>query len=68
MVKPILILATALFFLGAFSTVSAQKSAKQVSTDYSKANYKFLEEITLEPEVVAEEKPAEPVRVAVPSV
>ncbi|MBB1284158.1 C40 family peptidase [Flavisolibacter sp. BT320] len=62
MVKPILILATILFFMGAFSSVSAQTSAKQVSTNLSKANYKFLEDIAIEPE------PSEPVRVAVPSV
>ncbi|HEY1020758.1 MAG TPA: C40 family peptidase [Flavisolibacter sp.] len=66
MVKPILILTTILFFMGAFSSVSAQTSAKQVSTDYSKANFKFLEDITIEP--APEEKPSEPVRVAVPSV
>jgi lipoprotein Spr len=61
MVKPILILATILFFMGAFSSVSAQTSAKQVSTDLSKANYKFLDDIAIEPE------PSVPVRVAVPA-
>ena len=66
MVKPILILATILFFMGAFSSVSAQTSAKQVSTNLSKANYKFLDDIAIEP--APEEKAAEPVRVAVPSV
>lgn len=66
MVKPILILATTLFILGAFSSVSAQTSTKQVSSDLSKANYKFLDDISVE--AVVEEKPAEPVRVAVPSV
>ena len=65
MVKQILILATFLFFVGAFSSVSAQASAKQVNTDLSKANYKFLEDITVEP--AAEEKPAELIRVAVPT-
>ncbi|HEV7334286.1 MAG TPA: C40 family peptidase [Flavisolibacter sp.] len=66
MVKPIRILATILFFMGAFSSVSAQTSVKQVSTDLSKPNFKFLDDISVDP--VAEEKPADPVRVAVPSV
>ena len=66
MVKPILILATILFFMGAFSSVSAQTSVKQGTTELSKANFKFLDDITVDP--VVDEKPAEPVRVAVPSV
>lgn len=65
MVKKILILTTTLFFFGAFSSVSAQTSAKQVSTDYSKTNFKFLDDISVDP--VVDEKPAEPVRVAVPN-
>lgn len=65
MVKKILILTTTLFFIGAFSSVSAQTSAKQVSTDYSKANFKFLDDISVDP--VADERPTEPVRVAVPA-
>jgi lipoprotein Spr len=66
MVKQILLTATIVFFLGAFSAVSAQSSNKQGTTGASKTNFKFLEEITVEP--AAEEKPAEPIRVAVPSV
>ena len=57
MLKNLILLATILFF-GANSTVSAQ--GKQVTTDASKINYKFLEEITLEPAVqepVSETKP-----------
>ncbi len=64
MVKHILLSATILFLFGAFSSVSAQ-SLKQVTNEASKANYKFLEEIAVSP--VVEEKPAELVRVAVPS-
>lgn len=64
MVKHILLSATILFLLGSFSSVSAQ-SLKQVNTEASKANYKFLDEITVNP--VVEEKPAELVRVAMPT-
>ena len=64
MVKHILLSATILFFLGAFQSVSAQ-SLKQVNTEASKPNYKFLDEITVNP--AADEKPAELVRVAIPS-
>ncbi|HEU4904323.1 MAG TPA: NlpC/P60 family protein, partial [Flavisolibacter sp.] len=62
MVKQILLTATLLFTLGAFSSVSAQTSVKQVTTEASKTNYKFLEDITVD-------LPAEPVRVfAMPAV
>jgi lipoprotein Spr len=67
MVKQILLTATILFFLGAFSSVSAQTSVKQGTTDVSKANFKFLEDISVDPAV--NEKPAEPLKaVAVPAV
>jgi hypothetical protein len=65
MVKQILLTTTILFFLGTFSSVSAQSSLKQVTPEASKTNYKFLEEISVDP--AADEKAAEPVRVAVPS-
>lgn len=66
MVKQILLTATILFFLGALSSVSAQTSLKQVTTDASKANFKFLDDITVDP--VAEVHYAEPVRMLVPAV
>lgn len=67
MVKQFLLTATTLFFLGAFSSVSAQTSVKQVSTQASKTNFKFLEEIAVEP--AAAEPSSEPARpVAVPAV
>ena len=65
MVKQILLTTTILFFLGAFSSVSAQ-SSKQVTTEASKTNYKFLEDISIEP--AAEERPAEAVKLSMPSV
>jgi hypothetical protein len=46
MLKNLILLATTLFF-GANSTLFAQ--GKQVTTQASKTNYKFLEEITVEP-------------------
>lgn len=64
MVKQILLTATILFFLGAYSSISAQ-SVKQVNTDASKTNFKFLDDISVE--AAPEEKPAEYVRVAVPA-
>jgi lipoprotein Spr len=65
MVKQILLTATILFLLGAFSSVSAQNSLKQVNTEASKTNFKFLDDISVDP--AAEEKPAELMRVAVPA-
>ena len=65
MVKQILLTTTILFFFGAFSALWGQTSVKQGTTGASKSNYKFLEEIMVDP--VAEEKPAEPVRIMVPS-
>ncbi|HEY0092550.1 MAG TPA: NlpC/P60 family protein, partial [Flavobacterium sp.] len=47
MLKNIILLATILFF-GATSTVSAQ--GKQVKADASKTNFKFLDDISIEPE------------------
>ncbi|RYZ31034.1 MAG: NlpC/P60 family protein [Chitinophagaceae bacterium] len=47
MLKNIILLASILFF-GANSTVSAQ--GKQVKPEASKVNYKFLEDISIEPE------------------
>lgn len=67
MVKQILLTATFLFFLGTITTVSAQTSVKQVSTQASKPNFKFLDDIAVEPAAV--EMVAEPARpVAVPAV
>lgn len=66
MVKQILLTATILFFLGAFSSVSAQTSVKQVSSEAAKTNFKFLEEISIDPST--EDKPVDPVRIAVPAV
>lgn len=67
MVKQILLTATLLFFFGAFSSVSAQTSVKQVSNQTSKTNFKFLDDISVEP--VAVEPTAEPAKaVAVPAV
>ena len=64
MLKNIILLASILFF-GAHSTVSAQ--GKQVKTEPSKVNYKFLEDISIDP---ATEQPAENIAkpVATPSV
>lgn len=64
MVKHLILSTTILFLLGAFSSVSAQ-SLKQVSTEASKTNFKFLDEISVGP--AAEEKPAELIRVAMPN-
>ncbi|RYF81001.1 MAG: hypothetical protein EON98_12885 [Chitinophagaceae bacterium] len=61
MLKNIILLATILFF-GANSTVSAQ--GKQVKPETSKTNFKFLDDISLEPE--AEQAVSKPV--AMPSV
>ena len=49
MLKNIILLATILF-LGATSTVSAQ--GKQVKPEPSKVNYKFLDDISVEPETI----------------
>lgn len=57
-----ILLSTAILFCsGIFSAVSAQTSAKQVTTDAAKANFKFLEDISLD-------LAAEPIRVTVPAV
>ena len=64
MVKQVILSATILFLLGAFSSVSAQ-SLKQVSIDASKANFKFLDEISVN--AVADEKPVETIRVTMPT-
>lgn len=66
MVKQILLTATILFFLGSFTSLSAQTSVKQNNTEASKTNYKFLDDIAIEPSL--ESMPVEPVRMAVPSV
>jgi lipoprotein Spr len=66
MVKKILLTATILTCLGTTSDLSAQTSVKQSTTLPSKANFKFLEDISVDP--VAEEKQPEPVRMAVPNV
>ncbi len=64
MVKQILLTATILFFLGAWQSVSAQ-SAKQGYTEPTKTSFKFLDDISFNP--AADEKPAELVRVAIPT-
>jgi lipoprotein Spr len=64
MVKQILLTATILFFLGAYQSISAQ-FAKQVTTEASKTNFKFLDDISITP--AADEKPAQLVRVALPA-
>ena len=66
MVKQILLTTTILFFLGAYESVSAQTSLKQVTVNPSKTNYKFLEDITVEPADGAAAEPARPV--ALPAV
>lgn len=66
MVKQILVTATILFFLGAFQSVSAQTSVKQVTVNPSKTNFKFLEDITVEPADGSTAEPAKPV--AMPAV
>lgn len=59
MLKNIILLASILFF-GANSTVSAQ--GKQVKSEVSKVNYKFLEDISIEPETLpSSENIAKPV-------
>ena len=58
MLKNFILLATILFF-GANSTVSAQ--GKQITAETTKTNYKFLEEITVEPAVVENSLEAKPV-------
>ncbi len=66
MVKPFLLTAAILFFLGAFFTASAQTPAKQVTTDTTKANFKFLENISTDS--AFDERAAEPLKVGVPAV
>lgn len=66
MVKQILLTATILFFLGVFSSVSAQTSAKQINTEASKAAFKFLDDISIE--TVPEEKPLDLNKPAIPAV
>src|SRR3954470_10875580 len=66
MVKQILLTATILFLWGVLSSVFAQSSLKQSSTEASKTNYKFLEDISVDP--ATDEKPAELMKVAVPAV
>ena len=66
MVKQILLTTAILAFLGAFSAVSAQTSGKQVTNEASKANFKFLEDISLEP--APEARASEPLKVALPAV
>lgn len=63
MLKYFILLAAILFF-GAASTVNAQ--GKQVKPEASKTNYKFLEEISIEPEL--ENSTAQPKTVAMPGV
>lgn len=65
MVKQILLTTTILFFFGAFSALWGQTSVKQVTSQATNTNYKFLEDIQVEPSV--EEKAAEPVRIMVPA-
>lgn len=54
-----------LFTVGAFTSADAQRSAKQVTTEPSKANFKFLDDISING--AAEDKPIEVMKVAVPA-
>jgi lipoprotein Spr len=67
MVKQIVLTVTILFFLGAVQSVSAQTSVKQVTVNPSKTNFKFLDDISVDP--AADASAAEPMKaVAVPAV